>query len=143
MTVTLMHRAMATLVCAGLAFPGCAARGGGGVVLAPAHVQTGADPHVLAEYAQRLPPGTQVRVGRRTGRVLRGTLVKATDSSIVIQPRTRVPEPPVDIPLAAVVSIVPETPGRTNVGKVVAIAAAAGAGATLGVLLLLAAILSD
>ena len=138
-----MRRATAMLLCAGLALPGCATARAGGVTIAPARVQPGVESHVLAEYVQRLPPGSDLRIGRRTGGTLRGTLVKATALSVVVQPRTRVPVPPIEIPLTDVVSVIPETPGRTHVGKVIGLAAAAGAGAALGVLMLLAAIYAD
>jgi hypothetical protein len=98
---------------------------------------------VLADYVQTLAPGSPVRIGRTNGQTTRGTLMKATDRSLIIQPRTRVPEPPLEIPLADIVSVTPEAPGRTNVGKIIGIAAAAGAGAALGILLILAAIYGD
>lgn len=143
MTGNPITRALAVLLCASVAFQACASAGASGVVYAPAHVQPDVGPHVLLEYVQRLPPGTRLRVGRRTGGTLRGTLVKATETSLIVQPRTRVPEPPVAIPIADVVSVTPEPTGGTHPGKVIALAAAAGAGAALGMLLLLAAIYAD
>lgn len=138
-----MRRILALLLCGAIATAGCATGGTRGVTVAPDADRQTARTDVLAEYIRSLPPGSPVRVGRSDGHAVRGTLMKATDRSIVLQPRTRVPEPPLEIPLADIVSVTPEAPGRTNVGKIIGIAAAAGAGAALGILMILAAIYAD
>lgn len=99
------------------------------------------DPALMAEYVKQLPIGSRVRVERANGDTLRGTLMKATGEMIVVQKHTRIAEPPVQIAIAELRSV--ELDRGSNVGRTVAIAVAAGAGATLGVLLLLAAIFSD
>jgi hypothetical protein len=66
----------------------------------------------------------------------------ASDAGIVVQRRTRVPEPPFSIPIERISTVDIEAPG-SSIGKAVAIGAAAGAGGALGVMLLLAAIFSD
>jgi len=98
---------------------------------------------VLIEYTQSLPRGADVRVSRSSGRSLRGTLMKATDQSLVIQPRTRLPEPPVDIPFNDVLEVTPEHHGGTSVAKAIGIGAAAGAAAMLTVLLVMFAVYGD
>jgi hypothetical protein len=102
-----------------------------------------ADPAVLADYVQRLPPGTGVRIERTTGRTLRGTLMKATHDAIVVQLRTRLPEPPVEIPLAEVFSVTPDSGNGGTIGKAIAAGVAAGAGAALVTFFVLIAIFSD
>jgi hypothetical protein len=97
---------------------------------------------LLADYVQKLPVGTRVRVHLMNGRRERGTLMDATAERIVVQRRTRIPEPATEIPLDRVTAVDVET-GNGGVGKAIAIGIAAGAGATFGVLLLLAAIYSD
>lgn len=97
---------------------------------------------LLADYVQKLPIGTRVRVHLVDGRRERGTLMDATAERIVIQPRTRIPEPAMQIPLDRVTAVDLET-GNGSVGKAIGIGIAAGAGAILGVLMLLAAIYSD
>lgn len=101
-----------------------------------------ADPAVLADYLQRLPVGTSVRVERVNGRAIRGTLMKATADTVVVQPRTRLPEPPVEIPLAEVLTVTPES-GSGGVGKAIAAGVAAGAGAALVTFFVLIALFSD
>ena len=67
---------------------------------------------------------------------MRGTLLKSTDTALYVQPRGRVAEPIVEITLDRVVSIERDKEGN-NVGRAVAVGAAAGAGAALGVFYLL------
>lgn len=137
-----MRRLVTVVLCAALAAGGCASTAPRGVTVAPdANRQAARD--VLAEYVQSLPAGSRLRVARSDGGSVRGTLMKVTDRSIVIQPRTRVPEPPLEIALADVVSVTPESSHGPHIGKVIGIAVAAGAGAALGILMILAAIYSD
>jgi hypothetical protein len=123
---------IALLMCAVLASPGCATTGAAGGAQAPRGA-AGGDPSVLSDYVQTLPPGSTVRVERRSGRTLRGTLMKATDSRVIVQPRTRIPEPPVDIALTDVFSVTPESPAGHSLARAIAAGAAAGAGAALAV----------
>jgi hypothetical protein len=67
--------------------------------------------------------------------------MKRDSDPIVVQRRTRLPEAPLTIPIADIVSLELESNG--SVGRTIGIGIAAGAGATLGVLLLLAAIFAD
>jgi hypothetical protein len=97
---------------------------------------------VLAEYVQRLPAGAAVRIARAGGRSVRGTLMKATAQSLIVQPRTRIPEPPIEIALADVISVTPDTNG-SGLGKAIGVGVAAGAGAALAVFLIIAAIYAD
>ena len=76
------------------------------------------------------------------GSTLRGTLMKATDEGIVIQPRTRIPELPRDVPMDRIRTVELET-GGTGVGKAVAIGVAVGVGTFFGVLMILAAVYGD
>jgi hypothetical protein len=97
---------------------------------------------LIADYVQKLPLGTRVRVERVHAGDVRGTLMKASPDAVVVQRNTRVPEPPVEIPLEQVTRISVDE-GRTGLGKAIGIGAAVGVGATFGVLMLLAALLRD
>lgn len=137
-------RTIAILVCVAVINAGCATATTGGVRFADGSQQSAATRAAIAEYVQQLKPGLAVRVGRSDGRTIRGTLMKATADTLVLQPRARVPEPPVEIPLADVVSVTPESPSNgASLGKAIGIGVAAGAGAVLGIFLILAAIYSD
>jgi hypothetical protein len=135
---------IALAVCAALV-SGCATAGGARMTVTPldqaAAPRSASDQAVLSEYVQRLQPGIRVRVDRVNAKAVKGTLLKASATAVVIQPRTRVPEPPVEIPLAEVLAVTPE--GSNGIGKAIGIGAAAGAAAALGVILILIAAFSD
>ena len=139
--LTSMRKLVALMLCATLTASGCATAGGPPVKTGPAEARQVQDLSVMVEYVQRLSPGTQVRVERATGKSLRGTLMKATADAIVIQPRTRIPEPAVEVPMGDIVSVTPDAAGGGfSLAKAIGAGAAAGAGAALAVFLVLVAI---
>ena len=131
------------MLCAAMAAAGCASTGM--TRTAPAYVgqQGTVNRSVLVEYVQKLPPGTLVRVGRVQGHSVLGTLVKATDQSLFIQPKTRVAESIVEIPLDEVLGVAPERQGGSGIGRAIGAGAAAGAGATLAIFLVMFALYGD
>ena len=96
------------------------------------------DRALLTAYLERLPAGSRVRARLAGGDTVRGTLMQATAKGIVLQPRTRIPEPPLTIPIERIKAVEIDTSSGT--GRAVAIGAAAGGAAALGVILILAAI---
>ncbi len=134
---------MVGLLCSALAAQGCATS----AAFASGQVRptrdVAADRAILAEYVQKLPPGASVRVERTAGPALRGTLLKATEQSLIVQPRTRVPEPAVEVPMSEVLSVEPYSPAGPNVAKAIGIGAAAGAGAALAVFFIIATLYAD
>ena len=135
-----MRSALVMILSCALVMSGCATAAGGRISAAP----PGGEPAAaIAEFVQKLAPGTTIRVDRVTGRSVRGALLKATPEAIVVQPRTRLPEPPVEIRIADIVRVLPEANGGRSLGKAIGAGAAAGAGAALGVFLVLLAIFSD
>lgn len=133
------RRLTAILLCAALA-TGCASASGPRVAADPQAPPI--DRQVMADYAQKIPPGSRVRVERTTGGPLRGTLMKAGPDAITVQRNTRVPEAPLEIPIESITRLTLDQP-TSSVGRNIAIGIASGVGATFGVLLLLAAIWSD
>ena len=139
-----LTRTIAILVSAAVINAGCATATAGGVRVADGTQPSAATRAAIVEYVQQLKPGLAIRVGRSDGRTIRGTLMKATADTLVVQPRARVPEPPLEVPLADVVSVTPESQSNgASLGKAIGIGVAAGAGAVLGIFLILAAIYSD
>ena len=136
----MLRRMIAALMCAALATTACASAGGQRIPQAApgAPVQ---DKAVLADYVQRLAAGSKVRVERTDGTSFRGTLMKASPQAILVQKNTRVPEAPVEIPLEQLTRVTLDN--GSSMGKSVAIGVGAGVATTFGVLLLLAALLSD
>jgi len=100
--------------------------------------QPARDPALLADYVQRLPIGARVRARLEGGGSVNGTLMKADDRAIVIQPHTRIPEAPVELPLDRVAAVELDT--GTHTGRTVGVAIAASVGGVLAFFLVLAAI---
>jgi hypothetical protein len=135
-------RALTLLLIAALTLSGCAAAASPRLQATAGPETPRTDRALIGEYVQKLPIGSRVRVHMADGRRERGTLMDATAERIVIHPRTRIPEPPQEIPLDRVLAVELET-GNGSVGRAIGIGIAAGAGAIVGVMLLLAAIYSD
>ena len=133
----MLRQTIALVLCAALAGTGCASASGPRIVQGSA---APIDSTVLADYVQRIPAGSRIRVERNTGGTLRGTLLKSDTDSLTMQRNTRVPETPIDVPFGTITRVTLDT--GSNTGKTVGIAVATGVGATFGVLLLLAAIFS-
>jgi hypothetical protein len=140
-----MARGIAAILCLSLVCSGCASAAGGRLASTPAPPASSsqrADSALVASYVQQLPIGSRVRVGLTDGTRIKGTLMKAGDRELVVQPRTRLPEPPIQIAMDRVLGVELDTNG-TNVGKAIGIGFAAGAGGVLAVFLILAAVFSD
>lgn len=142
--ITSFQRAIAGILCAAVTTAGCATSRTMNVVPTTAIPDQGsATRSAVAEYVQKLPPGTEVRVARSSGRSLQGTLIKGTDQSIFIQPKTRIAEPVVEIPITDVLQVTPERHGGHSVGRAIAAGVAAGAAATLAIFLIMFAVYGD
>lgn len=139
-----MKQTIAVIVCAALAGSGCATTG---VPQSVSPSPTGdklADRAVLAEYVQKLPAGSLIKIERTHRRTLRGTLMKATDEALFVQPRTRIAEPAVEIPMDDVISVTLETSSNgTSIGKAIAAGAVTAGGVVLAIFLISIALWSD
>lgn len=135
----MLKRLLTLVLCGALVSSGCASASGPRVAPDPAAAM---DRTILADYVQKIPAGSKVRVERNTGGTLRGTLLRSTADSLTVQRNTRVPEPPLDVPFGNITRVTLDTGGNST-AKTVAIAVGAGVGATFGILLVLAALLGD
>jgi hypothetical protein len=133
-----MRRTLAVLLIATLLAPGCATARMADTRFTQPSTASLPDRALLTAYLERLPAGSKVRASLASGKTVRGTLMQATNEGIVVQRRTRIPEPPVTIPIESIRAVEIDTSSGT--GRAVAIGAAAGGGAALGVILILAAI---
>ena len=126
-----MRASLAIVLASLLVFPNCAGLLPRAATRGPA-LRAGPqlDPQVLAEYIAKLPVGSGVRVRLKDGRTVNGTLLTVEADRILVQQRTREPEPPEAIAIDRI-SMVEIDQGR-GIGKQVAI----GMGAALGSLLL-------
>jgi hypothetical protein len=137
-----VRTAMVAILCAALAASGCATTRVMQVSPAPSGDRI-ADRTVMADYVQRLPAGATVKVERAQRRSMRGVLMKATSHAIFVQPRTRLPEPAIEIPLDDVLSVTLESKHGSSIGRSIAAGVAAGAGVVLSLFLISLALWSD
>jgi hypothetical protein len=132
---------LAVLLCAAVSSTGCASAAPPRV--APASSRPPQDVAVLADYVQRIPAGSKVRVERANGKLLRGTLMQASAERVIVQENTRVPEPPVTIPVSDIARLAVDTDSSTRVARTIGIGVATGAAAALAVFAIIAAMLGD
>jgi len=136
-----MRKLVAMMLCAAVMMSGCASATGTRMATAPQPPVV--DTTAMADYVQRLPAGSRVRVERNDGSVLHGTLMKTAADAIVVQKNTRVPESPVSIPIGQIARVTVETGGGSSTGKAVAIGIASGVGAFFAILAIAFAAGSD
>lgn len=133
----MFKKTLALVLSAAMAATGCASAGGPRVESSPAF---GADQQaLLADYVRKLPAGSKVKVERTTGEPVKGILIRASDTSVVIQRHTRVPEPAVEIPLDQVTRVSLDTAGSGH-GKTIGLGIAAGVGSFVAIGLIIAAL---
>ena len=127
----MVRHSVALLLCALLALPACASARLTRAHGAPTQSSAPAATTTMTEYVQKLPAGSRIRLETVQGRTLRGTLMKVTEGEVVVQRNTRVPIPPEAIAMSEVVRVTLE--GQSSGGKLMAVGAAIGAGAAIGV----------
>jgi hypothetical protein len=103
----MLRKASAVVLCGAIFASGCASAGGPRPARAPSSPVS--DQGLLADYVQRIPAGSRVRVERSNGDRFKGTLMKATPDAIIVQKNT--PEAPVTVPLGEVSRVTLDAPG--------------------------------
>ncbi len=142
-----MKRACAVLLLIAMT-ANCAARGpalagAAGSSVAAAGPQGSATPQVWRQYAQQLPAGSVVRIRTASGERLTGTLLAVGNESVIVSPRTRVPEASREIRFDAIMRMDLTTEQGASLAKAAAVGAGVGAGVFFGLLLALAAAWDD
>lgn len=92
--------------------------------------------------AEKVPPGSRVRVELNDGERFKAVMLAVEGGQIILQKRTRLPEPPLRLDPSQLSYMELEGP-RDGWSKMIAIGAAIGTGATLAFLAILAASLGD
>lgn len=134
-----MNRLLALLLSAVIALPGCAiAPVARRTLMRPPQPGSAQPPVITREYARQLAVGSKVKVALRTGDRFSATYMGVEGDSVRVQKRTRVPEPPLVLPLTSLSALELDT-GGIGLGKAIAIGAGVGAGAIVATLLILAA----
>jgi hypothetical protein len=96
----------------------------------------------LAQYVERLPSGSTVKLQLQGGRRMKAILMVVEPAAIVVRPKTRVPEPALRVPLASL-EFVEIDEGRSNPARAIAIGMAAGAAGAVTFLLVMLAAFGD
>jgi hypothetical protein len=140
-----MKRCLSFLLAVTLAVPACATSRASRIpatLALPAQQPSAVDPKVMADYVRQLKVGSRIHLARTNGDEIHGILMKNDGDPLVVQRRTRIPEAPIEVPLREVLSVELEVKNG-NPARTAAIGAVAAVSATLGVLLILAAVFSD
>lgn len=116
----------------------CAAAAGGRMATA-SPAETG---RAMLAAAEKVPAGSRVRVELNDGNRFKAVMLAVEGEQIILQKRTRLPEPPLRLDPSQISYMELEGP-RDGWSKMVAIGAAIGTGVTLAFLAILAASLGD
>jgi len=92
----------------------------------------------MRELVRSIQAGSRIRLETVQGRTLRGTLVHATEDEVFVERNTRLPVPIEKVPVADIARVTLDNPSSNS--KLVAIGAAIGAGAAIGVVWIIALI---
>jgi len=96
----------------------------------------------MLEAARKIPAGSRVSLALTDGRRFKAVLLAVEDRTLVVQQRTRLPEPPLRVDPGEIAYLELDAK-HAGFGKMIAIGAAIGTGVTLAFLAVLAATLSD
>lgn len=105
-------------------------------------VQQGSDPEVMARFLRSVPIGSALRLRTIEGQRARVVLMAVDPDAIVVQRRSRRPEPPYRVPFASVASAEIDK-GRSSLGAAIGIGVLAGAATFVTMLVILVASIED
>jgi hypothetical protein len=111
-------------------------------LISPLGVAAQSSPDAWRTFAEKVDLGTELQVRLQDGKRFRATLVGVDDTTILLQPKTRVPVPVQSVPLDSILSLERAKAGM-GAGKAAAIGIGTGVGAFWGMLALLFAIYGD
>ena len=100
-------------------------------------------PDVWRDFAQRIDPGTTLKLRLTSGQRFKATLLQVSDVALILQPKTRIPVPPQQVAFADIESMEIDTTKGVGVGKAIAVGVASAAGAFLGLMVLAFAVWGD
>ena len=92
----------------------------------------------MREFVQSIRAGSRIRLETVQGRTLRGTLMHATEDEVFVERNTRVPVPVEKVPMADIAGVTLDSTSANS--RLVALGAAIGAAAAVGVIWIIALI---
>jgi hypothetical protein len=93
-----------------------------------AHAQEAA---TWRKVAETIPLGSKITLQTLDGKTIKGTLMRADETSVMVKKSTRRPEPAVVVPYDTLSNLERQRQGGIGVGKAIAIGLATGAGVIL------------
>ena len=133
-----LKQALVMLLCVAIVLPGCSSPRLARARFVPTQQAVRSDSDLMREFVRSIQAGSRVRLETVQGRTLRGTLVRATEDEVFVQLNTRLPVPVEKVRMADVARVTLDNPSSNS--KLVAIGAAIGAGAAVGVIWIIALI---
>ena len=94
-------------------------------------------------FVEKLHVGSTLKVRLKDGTRVKATLLQVSREAITIQPRTRIPVEPQSVPFDAIESLDLDRSKGIGVGKAIAIGVASAAGAFVGMMLIVFAVVGD
>lgn len=134
----MLKQALVMLLCVAVVLPGCGSPRLTRARTVPTHQAVRSESEAMGEFVRSIQAGSRIRLETVQGRTLRGTLVHATGDDVFVERNTRLPVPIEKVPLADIARITLDNPSSNS--KLVAIGAAIGAGAAIGVVWIIALI---
>jgi hypothetical protein len=95
-----------------------------------------AGPEIWQSFAEKLEPGTRLKIRLRSGTRFTGTLLLVSSDAITVQPSTRAPVPPQRVPFEEIEVLDVDREKGIGIGKAVAVGAGVAAGAWLALMAL-------
>jgi hypothetical protein len=133
-----LKQPLVLLLCVTIVLPGCSSARLMRARTVPAQPAVQSESEALREFVRSIQAGSRIRLETVQGRTLRGTLVQATENEVFVQPNTRLPVPVEKVRIADIARVTLDSPSSNS--KLVAIGAAIGAGAAVGVIWIIALI---
>jgi hypothetical protein len=133
-----LKQPLVLLLCVAIVLPGCGSPRMTRARTVPTQPAVRSESAAMREFVRSIQAGSRIRLETVHGRTLRGTLVHATEDELFVERNTRLPVPIEKVPVADIARVTLDNPSSNS--KLVAVGAAIGAGAAIGVVWIIALI---
>ena len=134
----MVKQGLVMLLCVVIPLPGCGSPRLTRARIVPTQHAVRSESDAMREFVRSIQAGSRIRLETVQGRTLRGTLVHATEDDVLVERNTRLPVPAEKVRIAGIVRVTLDNPSSNS--KLVAIGAAIGADAAIGVVWIIALI---
>ena len=134
----MLRQPLVILLCVALVLPGCGSPRLTRARIVPSQHAVGSESDAMREFVRSIRAGSRIRLETVQGRTLRGTLMHATEDEVFVERNTRVPVPVEKVPMADIARVTLDNTSANS--RLVALGAAIGAAAAVGVIWIIALI---